>query len=382
MAQIDEVKAACARLAGMGWQSLLKQHGLDIAKADLAAELARKLAIDRSVPEFEDFSLAGTRGIEPGLPAASLLYHAFASPDVHPTASGDPATSADAYPTLAELDAVENYIYGLRPIDPARLKDFVIGVFAYEYRPGASTAHGYHADFVFSRTGIARVGTRGEEWDGQRRGFRGDPAGQSGIAVTPARYAAFLAEARRPLAADPIMGRRDERNDPHRTFLFPRHKLFAGSTCVAGATITLDFIEYHRNEKLKRIHSAGGVKVARGFDIEKPPFVRDLKNSDDLVSLRRVGASVLVAAQPHDQLVRTAEQKNSVSRKNEVVRFVVPPGQPPTAFLPRCNCRRAVLPALHRSLSTFVIRSSKRAREQTIRSMICSYYLKKNSMPC
>src|ERR1700737_4875890 len=182
MAQIDEVKAACARRAGMGWQSLLKQHGLDIAKADLAAELARKLAIDRSVPGVEDFSLEGTRGVEAGLPAASLLYHAFASPDVHPTASGDPATSADAYPTLAELDAVENYIYGLRPIDPARLKDFVIGVFAYEYRPGASTAHGYHADFVFSRTGIARVGTRSEAWDGQRRGFRGDPAGQSGIA--------------------------------------------------------------------------------------------------------------------------------------------------------------------------------------------------------
>ncbi|MDQ6869301.1 MAG: hypothetical protein M3178_13265 [Pseudomonadota bacterium] len=225
----------------MGWQSLLKQHDLDIAKADLAAELARKLAIDRSVPGFEDFSLVGTRDVEPGLPAASLLYHAFASRDVHPTASGDPATSA-------------------------------------------------------------------------------------------ARYAAFLAEARRPLAADPIMGRRDERNDPHRTFVFPVHKLFSGKSCVAGATIMLDFSEYHRNEKLKRIHSAGGVKVARGFDIEKPPFVRDSKNSDDLVALRRVGASVLIAAQPHDQLVRTAEQKNSVSRKNDVVRFIVPPGTTANRF--------------------------------------------------
>ena len=73
MAQIDEVKAACARLAGTGWQSLLKKHGLDIVKADLAAELARELTIDRSVPGFEDFTLAGKRGIEPGLPAASLV---------------------------------------------------------------------------------------------------------------------------------------------------------------------------------------------------------------------------------------------------------------------------------------------------------------------
>jgi hypothetical protein len=125
MAQIDEVKAACARLAGMGWQSLLKLHDLDIAKADLAAELARELAIDRNNPGFEDFTLAGKRGVEPGFPAASLLYHAFASPDVHPTATGDPVTSVDAYPTLAELDAVENYIYGLRPFNPASLKDVV-----------------------------------------------------------------------------------------------------------------------------------------------------------------------------------------------------------------------------------------------------------------
>jgi hypothetical protein len=207
MVKIDEIKTVCARLAGMGWQDLLKRHGLDITKADLAAELSRELAIDRSVPGFEDFTLTGKRGIEPGLPAASLLYHAFACPDVHPTATGEPATSVDAYPTLAELDSIENYTYSLRPCQSADLKGVVVGVFAYEYRPRESTAHGYHADFVFSRTGIARVGTVNEVWDGQRRGFRGDPPGQSGIAVTPARYAAFLAEARQPLAADPIMGR-------------------------------------------------------------------------------------------------------------------------------------------------------------------------------
>jgi hypothetical protein len=41
---------------------------------------------------------------------------------------------------------------------------------------------------------------------------------------------------------------------------------------------------------------------------------------------------VLVVAQPHDQLVWTAEQKNSVSRKKEVVRFVVPPGTTANRF--------------------------------------------------
>jgi hypothetical protein len=116
MAQIDDVKAACARLAPLGWQTLLQRRGLDITKSDLAAELSRELAVDRSVPGFEDFTLAGKRGVEPGLPTASLLYHAFASPNVHPTASGEPAAS-EAYPTLAELDSIENYIYGQRGID-------------------------------------------------------------------------------------------------------------------------------------------------------------------------------------------------------------------------------------------------------------------------
>ena len=239
-----------------------------------------------------------------------------------------------------------------------------------------------HADLVFSRTGITRVGTVAEAWDGAWRRFRGDPPDQSGIAVTPARYAAFLAEARRPLAADPIMGRRDERNDPHRTFLFPVHKLFSGRSCIAGATITLDFKEYHRNEKLKRIHAAGGVKVAKGFDINKPPFVRDLNNTDDLVALRRVGDSVLVVAQSHDQLVRAAEQKNSVSRKNEIARFLVPPGTDANRFSSSLHCRRRVLPALRQSLSIFVIGLSKGARAQTLRSMICNRCQKHNSTMC
>ena len=61
-----------------------------------------------------------------------------------------------------------------------------------------------------------------------------------------------------------------------------------------------------------------------GFDIAKPPFVRDSRG-DDLVELRREGASVLVVPRHHPTLVRTADQKNARSGKREVVRFVVPP---------------------------------------------------------
>jgi hypothetical protein len=138
MMLIDAVKSACARLAPLGWAALLRRHDLDITRVDLAAELQRELAVDRSVPGFEDFALTGVRGIEPGKPAASLLYHALASPDVHPTRTGEPA-AVDAYPTLVELDAIENYVYGLQPPGPAVLAGAVVAVFAYQYRPAASS---------------------------------------------------------------------------------------------------------------------------------------------------------------------------------------------------------------------------------------------------
>jgi hypothetical protein len=329
MALID-VKRVCERLATKGWAELLRRHGLDITKPALGPELQRELPIDRSLRGFEDFCLAGVRGIEPGSPAASLLYHALASPDIHPTPDGEPSLDTSRYPTLAELDAVENFIYGLTPFDPTKLARTVVAVFAYQYRPAASTAHGYHADLVFSRVGVARVGTAPASWDGARRGFRSDPPGAGGIAVSPARYAAFLAEARRPVAADAIMGRRDQ-DDRRRAFLFPLQKLFPGVDCVGGTTVTLDFKEYHRNDKLRRLHTAGRLKVARGFDVDTFPFVRDSR-AGDLVELRREGASVLVAPRHHPTLVRTVEQKNARSGRREVVRFVVPAAREANRF--------------------------------------------------
>jgi len=109
MALIDQVKQVCDRLALQGWRDLLLQHGLDITATDLQQELAKELpTIDRNLPGFADFAADGTRGIEPGSPARSLLYHAFASSAVHPTGN-----NSEAYPTLAELDAIENYIYSI-----------------------------------------------------------------------------------------------------------------------------------------------------------------------------------------------------------------------------------------------------------------------------
>jgi hypothetical protein len=120
------------------------------------------------------------------------------------------------------------------------------------------------------------------------------------------------------------MGRPDK-NDRTREFLFPVHKLFPGSECLSGKKLTLDFREFHRNDKLRRIHTFGGIQAIAGFDVDAFPFVRDSSNGGGLVALRREGASVLVVPRPRPKLVDTVEQRNSKSRKSEVVRFVVPP---------------------------------------------------------
>jgi hypothetical protein len=101
MALIDDVAAACRRLAPAGWAELLNAHGVDIAAADLRAALLEPLPnIRRDLAGFEDFAAEGGRGIEPGRPAHSLLLHAFASPNVVSDAHGLALTD---FPTLAEI---------------------------------------------------------------------------------------------------------------------------------------------------------------------------------------------------------------------------------------------------------------------------------------
>ena len=130
----------------------------------------------------------GKRGIEPGNPARSLLFHALASPNV---ISGVDDEELDAFPTLAEIETIENYVYGIQPPSIEELKirskdvaswisghnlqqgpPMAIVVFASEYRPAPETVHKKHADMCFSRAGVARVGTDEPFYDDRRRGFQ------------------------------------------------------------------------------------------------------------------------------------------------------------------------------------------------------------------
>ena len=200
MTLIEDVKNICNRLAPEGWKDLLLKHGLDITADDLQKELSKELPlIDRSLPGFEDFSLEGKRGIEPGNPSRSLLFHALASPNVI-YKSINPKQDLTLFPTIFEIETVENYVYGSIPPSIFDLRKkagnslLAIVVFAHEYRPASETVHQRHADVCFSRTGISRVGTSPLLYDNKLRGFLPfDDQDAHSIRVLPAKYAAYIA---------------------------------------------------------------------------------------------------------------------------------------------------------------------------------------------
>ena len=162
MSLIGKVKSVCDRLTPLGWRQLLldaTNNALDIkqpTEAELKTVLTAPLEeINRTKSGFEDFHHAANRAVTGGRPAHSLLYHALASPAVHPTTDNQPVESDEAYPTLAELDVVENFIYSL-VADREDLDDTFIAVFAYQYRVASRTTHLRHADTAYSRTGAER----------------------------------------------------------------------------------------------------------------------------------------------------------------------------------------------------------------------------------
>ncbi len=333
MSLIDDVKALCDRLAPRGWRDLLLSvtaNGLDISQANaasLAAALIQPIGtINRGHAGFDDFHGTSNLAIDAGRPSHSLLYHALASPAVHPTTSGQPSSNPQDYPTLHELDTLENYIYSLMA-DRSDLDDTFVAVFAYQYRAGSRTPHLRHADIAYSRTGIARVGTADPHYDASRRSFWILPeSGTESLPVLPARYGAFLARRGKPGANGSVQHGHNGQQD--QDYIFPLHKLFDGTECLAEHTISLDYLEFHRNEKLRMTHRLpirqGGLPVPAGFDISKAPYVRDSRNGGNLTSLQPAGSSTLVVPTPARSLVRTASQNNTVTNSDKLVHFMVP----------------------------------------------------------
>jgi hypothetical protein len=301
---IDAVGAACRRLASLGWRELLlgaTGAELDIAAADLKAELAKKLSrIDRSYPGFGDFAVGGSRGIEPGRPDLSLLYHSFAAPTVVADRAG---VELGGFPTLAEIEAVENYVYGAAPPSLAALQERSGGrplgvvVFALQYRNAPESVHGRHAELCFSRSGIARLGTREPLYDARARNFTATEDGRPfDFRVVPRRFAAYLAA--RMDGIDGGYGPQDPQpGDEKLQFWVPLHKLFPGRECIAGLELDLTFTYGLRNTQLATFHQfldvAGLANNWRGADLENDPFVVKDAKIGSLSVRPELGAGVL-----------------------------------------------------------------------------------------
>lgn len=323
-------------LAPHGWAELFLDHGLDITVSleKLGDALAKPLPINRGLQGFEEFSLAGQRAIEGGSPARSLLYHALAFPGCNATAAG---RRIESYPTLEQLDVVENVIYGAARASLSSFRDPIVAVFAFQYRERSRTTHRQHADMVFSRTGVARIGNHEAFYNSEWRSYTSSPpSGQTGFRVLPARYGLFVAERR--VRGDEGTVLRPTALDSELTFLFPVHKVFEGREClyrrdgetdVALEVGSIDFKEEHVNEKLARIHDRQGGEndgyikphPSVRFDRKAYPFRRSSRTDPSLVSLVAIGSTcqIVPAAGP---VVETASQR--VAGKEELVRFQVP----------------------------------------------------------
>src|SRR6516162_4791784 len=110
MSLAEELWELWVRLGDV-WTPYLKKAGLDLGsatEATLPALLVRPIEINFAVPGLEELSRNARRGIEPGDPARSLLYHVFASPFVVP-----PDIPENGYPTIRDLDILENAIFSL-----------------------------------------------------------------------------------------------------------------------------------------------------------------------------------------------------------------------------------------------------------------------------
>jgi len=302
---VDRAVAACRRLAPSGWRQFLldvTSGELDLNDADLGTRLTRPLArIDRTVPGFGDFDIAGTRPIEPGFPERSLLYHAFAVPSV---VSGRNGLELTAFPTLAEIDAVENFVYGAAPPSFEELRARAAGhklglvVFAASYRNAPSSVYGTHAQLCFSRAGIARLGTIEPFYDARKRNFAAqDENRPNDFRVFPCRFVAYIAV--RVPGTWSSFGPQDRLpDDDRRQFWVPLHKLFNGKECIRGLDLNVAFERGLRNEELamfrRFLDTRGLENNFRGPDLEEYPFTIKDEKIGSLSGLEGFGAGVLV----------------------------------------------------------------------------------------
>ena len=257
-----------------GWKELFELHGFNINSNDLKSEFKKDLQIDRAINGFEDFHSEANKAFEPGNPSKSLVYHAFASPNV--ISNSDIAITS--FCSMKELDILENYIYSLKKVSLESIKhtwrnhELAVVVFANEYRPASETTHYKYADTCFSRTGITRVGNLPNDYNSKLRGFYPTIEDKAdSIKVIPCKFTPYVSvKVKGDTSLIDIQRERDE--DTSKWFWLPIHKLFDGEECLKGLDLEISFSEKHVNEKLKRIHNYLNTNDYSRSDLNNYPF--------------------------------------------------------------------------------------------------------------
>jgi hypothetical protein len=312
------------------WEKLLERAGLRVnarCEESFLESLAAKVRVDRKLKGFEDFAGVGQRGIEPGKPSYSLLYHALASPGVMQY-EGKPLR---AFASEEELESIEDLVYAFnRPtVDELKARahgsELGCAVFAYEYRTAPDTVHRRHADLCFSRTGIARTGNHDAHYLAHARGYlpsigpnetSGDKSlnedKETTIRVVPSRFGVFIAAHRTGNKSSFGPMRFIEgghKPDSQQSFWVPLHKLFNGPDCLRGLDLSIDWQSLHVNEKIRRVHmylrDKGYETGWKAPEINEPPF----RFEDNLATVVESsgGGSAKVLPQTQKALVKAAE---------------------------------------------------------------------------
>ncbi|SEB22144.1 hypothetical protein [Pedobacter hartonius] len=327
---IQNVNELCSKLASHGWRDMLlsvTNNELDIVQKThenlRKALLAPLNNIDREFPGFEDYAFEDNKGICPRNPASSLLYHALSSPNVL-WQDKSKAHKLTYFPDLSELELIENFVFGITPpslsflFSEAKGAELAIVVYASQYRTAVDTPHQKHANIVYSRTGVARVGTAASFFNPETRSFDALVADDPHkIRVLPARYCAYIAIKHR--GDESFLGKnmRKDINDTDEApidreldFWVPVQKLFSGNECIDGRTVAVSFSANHKNEKIKRVHQF----VKQRFSLETGHSTADLLNdpfviSDEIASFS--AADNLLKPAVHDSLVDKAAMKGN-----------------------------------------------------------------------
>ncbi|ANB71971.1 hypothetical protein AYM40_05970 [Paraburkholderia phytofirmans OLGA172] len=305
---IGSVRSMCQRLGAAGWREMLLDvtgGAFDMMAPDLEAELVKPLPwIERRFAGFGDFAAAGCAAIQPGQPDFSLLYHALAAPSV---VTGRDGESLGAYPTLAEIDTLENYIFAARRVSLSELRaecgawPIAVSTFATHYRNAPMGVNGRRAQLCFSRAGVARIGNLEPRYEPMLRGFVGfDESRPFDFRVVPRRFSTYLA-VRRPV--DPNgpaqFGPQDRLDDDDRRhFWVPVHKLFSGPECIVGMDLQVTLRCRLQNDTLAAFHrflDAQGLENNWSGDcLEEFPFTIRNEMIGSLTMEAQHGPGVLV----------------------------------------------------------------------------------------